>query len=86
VTTDHREEPGAEWSTCQKVFKGFERSPMGSTAHEPLPVSMELDSGTPAGAAADADGTQTERPARQAKRHAATVDGAARRDGLGLTN
>jgi hypothetical protein len=58
---------------------------MGSTAHEPPPVSMALDSGTPAGAAPDADGTQTERPARHAKRHAA-VDDAARRDGLELTN
>jgi hypothetical protein len=68
------------------VFKGLESSPMGSTAHEPPPVSMALDSGTPAGAAPDADGTQTETPARQTKRHAATVEDAARRNGLGLTN
>jgi hypothetical protein len=59
---------------------------MGSTAHEPLSASMALDSGTPAGAAPDADGTQTDRPARQPRRHAATVDDAARRHGLELTN
>jgi hypothetical protein len=86
VTTDQRADPGAAWSTCQKVLTGSDSWPMGRTVHEPPAVSVALGSGASPDEAADAGVAPTPMAATQRRSHAATVGNAVRRENGILTN
>jgi hypothetical protein len=53
--SDQREPPLGRKKSCQKVFRGWPRRPIGNTAQEPAEVSIEVDSDAPV-AVALADG------------------------------